>query len=226
MTDDLLNTQNRDMRDKDTHIGEIREPVRLSRSYTKFIKLLRIFLPLVILGLLALVFVWPEMEKPASLIPEEDLLKQSETIQNELIDPRFESLDSENQPFTITASRATQSTLKPELVALESPTADMIVKDGSWVAIKAEEGLYEQQSEKLTLKKNIHIFHDDGYHMNAEELRVNLKEREAFSDLKVSGHGPAGTLNAEGLEAYGEKGLLIFKGPAKLVLNEGFINEN
>ena len=56
--------------------------------------------------------------------------------------------------------------------------------------------------------------------MVTEKLLVNLSSREAWSDKPVYGQGPAGTLQATGLQAHTETDHLIFTGPAKLVLNK------
>ena len=190
-----------------------------SRSYTKFIRSMRLVLPVLALAIVAVLFVAPEFEDTIEPLAKEEILPNSASAQNELINPRYESVDKDLQPFTITADKAVQDQNNPELVLLSDPTADMSLKDGTWVAVKSEEGIYEQNTEKLLLKGDVKLFHDSGYQLETEELRVNMKVQEAFSDQDVTAQGPEGTINAIGLEANGNDNTLFFKGPAIMVLN-------
>ena len=61
--------------------------------------------------------------------------------------------------------------------------------------------------------------------MDMAELHIDLATRTAHSDTDVKGHGPAGTLQAKGLKGNNETNVLIFNGPAKLVLyDSGSLN--
>ena len=93
------------------------------------------------------------------------------------------------------------------------------MKDGTWLAAKADRAIYEQNVEKLQLKGNVHLFHDAGYQLETQELRINLNTQEAFSDRDVQAQGPEGVINAIGLEAYGHGNMIVFKGPAIMLLN-------
>jgi hypothetical protein len=49
---------------------------------------------------------------------------------------------------------------------------------------------------------------------------VNLKNKKAWSETKVFGQGPAGNLESlNGMDINTETGIIIFNGPAKLILN-------
>jgi len=197
-----------------------KEPVKISHSYTRFIRFLRLALPIFGLSLIAVIFAWPRMEETVEPIAREELLPSTPIAQNELINPRYESRDDKKQPFTITAQKATQGQDNPEIIELESPTADLLMNDGSWLAAKANTGIYEQNSEKLFLNGNVRLFHDDGYQLESDEMRINLQTQESFSDKDVIAQGPQGTINAIGLEAYGADNKLIFKGPATMTLTD------
>jgi lipopolysaccharide export system protein LptC len=190
----------------------------VGRGYTRFVKTLRVVLPLTALGLITLVMAWPDVERHTAPPPKESIVPDAKMGQNELINPRYESTDKDLQPYTITAARATQNPDNPELVTLEKPEADMKMSDGAWMAGRSETALYEQNAEKLLLKGDVNIFHDSGYTLKTPELRVNLKTSEAFSDQDVHIQGPAGTLAATGMDANQISEKIIFKGPATLVL--------
>lgn len=195
------------------------EQKNFSKGYSAFIRAMRLVLPLIAIIIVTLIFVWPEMEDTIEPLAREQILPDVPSAQNELLKPRYESLDKDQQPFTITAEKAAQDQNNPELILLDKPTADMLMKDGTWLAAKADNAIYEQNAEKLQLNGNVHLFHDAGYQLETEELRVNLDTQEAFSDQDVQAQGPEGTINSIGLEAYGVDNIVIFKGPAKMLLN-------
>lgn len=195
----------------------------ISKGYTRFVKSMRLILPLAALVLTAIVVTWPDIEDEIVIPSKDEIIPSSGTAigENELINPRFETTDAQQQPVNVTAIRALQNQENPNLVKLDKPNADLKMKDGSAVQIEADKGTYEQEVEKLFLQDNVKIRHESGYELQAEELRVNMKTREAFSDKNVHVQGPDAEIDATGLNGNVEEGILIFKGPAKLTLTSG-----
>ena len=198
------------------HLGQKREALSPHR-YSRFIRWMRVVLPMAAIGILALLAAWPRMEETFEILPKESVLPQT-VGKNELLNPRFESTDEKSQPYTVTAARALQDAHDPEAVLLDDPTADITLKDGTWIAARAQNGTYRQKEERLFLEGNVRLFHDQGYEIKTSALLVDLKKNDARSDRPVSGQGPAGTLDAAGFEARIDTERLIFTGPAKLVL--------
>lgn len=192
---------------------------KVGRGYTRFVKAMRIILPLAAVGLLAVVITWPDMEKRVAPVRKDEILPDTANMQNELLQPKFESVDEKDQPYTVTAALATQSRENPDIVNLQKPVGNMALQDGGWVAIEALTGVYEQRNEKLFLSGDVKLTNDGGYTLTSDEMRINLNTSEAFSDKSVNVQGPDGTIDATGMEAFSNTGILIFKGPAKMILS-------
>jgi lipopolysaccharide export system protein LptC len=188
-----------------------------SQAYSRFVRILRLALPLAAAALVGLLMSWPQLEKTMEQAPAAAIVPQN-AARNELLDPHFQSTDSDNQPFNLAAKRAVQSTNNPEVVLLEAPQAGITLKDGTNLAAQADKGAFQQKAGQLLLEGDVTLSQDKGYEVKTQKLLVNLKERKAWSDQPVSGHGPAGTLAAAGVRMETEEGLLVFTGPAKLVL--------
>lgn len=188
------------------------------KGYSVFVRLMRLALPMLAVGIIGLLLSWPRVEETLAPIPKEAVVPQA-VGKNELVNPRFESTDEKSQPFTITAKRAVQSARDPSVVLLENPMADITLTGGTWMAAEAERGAYRQNADRLLLQGEVKLFHDKGYEVITEKLLLNLKNREAWSDEPVYGQGPAGTLKATGMQAHAETEQLIFTGPVKLTLN-------
>lgn len=192
---------------------------RFSPSYSRFVRTMRLALPLAAAALVGLLLSWPRIEKTMETAPGAVAPPQA-AAQNELLAPRFESADSENRPFTVTADRAVQSARDSDLVLLDRPRASIVMQGGARLSAEAEKGSYRQKEGQLLLQGRVRLVHDGGYAAETEKVLVSLKDRKAWADLPISGQGPAGALRASGFQADSGAGTLIFTGPARLVLNK------
>lgn len=189
-----------------------------SLVYSRWVKSLRLALPIIALALAVVVFLVAGPKYSAEIKPIQEV-EPKLTGRNELASPRFESQDKDAQPYTVTATRAYQKEDDLNEIVLDAPVADMSLKDGKWVSLKADHGEYKQDSQDLRLEGSVILYHDSGYEFETEALDVNVKTQQTSSDKPVSGQGPTGTIKATGLTGDGNSGQLIFKGPAKLILN-------
>jgi lipopolysaccharide export system protein LptC len=189
-----------------------------SPTYSKIIRWMRLALPLTALAIAAIVFSWSGPRQ--SLLSRTADTEIRKTIgKNELVSPRFENVDAQNRPYTLTAERAVQDKIDGNVIVLEKPRGDMVLEDNHWIAMEASEGAFEQADRKLLLRGNVRLFRDGGYQLETPELHIDIANNTALSEKDVYGQGPEGTLEARGLLGDNIKGTLVFTGPAKLVLN-------
>ena len=197
-----------------------------SKGYSVFIKSLRIALPLVALCIMVLLFTWDDVrhffeEDVAPVAFDDPVATTVQSIgKNELLNPRFESVDEDGNPYIVTAKRALQGqSAEDDLIILEEPVADVALSGGQWLAVKAQQSAFKQKSQRLLLKGNVEMFHDEGYTLFTQEMDVDMEVGSAQTHTDVHVQGPKGVLDAKGLKAQRSDGTLIFKGPAKLVLS-------
>lgn len=191
---------------------------KISRKYSAFVKSLRFILPLLALGMTVVVLTWDEAGRRIAPKMKEEVIPASQNIQNELLKPVFNSVDDKNQPYTVTADKATQSREDPDLIELDKPVATLAMNSGEKIDANAKMGLYQQKAQKLNLEGDVHLIHSNGYTLITEELRVDLVTQKAYSGMDVRVEGPGGTIDATGLEGDSDTGSLIFTGPAKVTL--------
>ena len=130
--------------------------------------------------------------------------------------PRFESVDSDNQPFTISAVEAVQ--LDSDTVQLIQMKADIAMNDGAWIALEAKQGALQLGKKRLYLKGDIQILSNDGNEVNTQEAYIDLADGSATGRLPVSGQGTMGSLKADSFTISGEGDVLTFVGNVHLVL--------
>lgn len=185
-------------------------------AHTRFVRWMRLALPVAAFLIVAVVFAWPEMDAP--VLPDGKGAAGTGS-RNEVVAPRFESRDEDRQPYTITAARAAQDPEDTDLIRLDKPVADMTLNSGKWLAGQADQGVFSQSRRILVLQGHVRLNHDDGYELFLERVSIDLRSRTAASDAPVRGHGPAGLVEAQGFTAEMDGRRLVFLGPARLVLN-------
>lgn len=185
-----------------------------------FVMLAKRLLPLVAVGLLALVALWPEFSTDlergrftyrvgAGGAPEGGTLTQ----------PRYSGVDQQGHPFTVTAALARQ--VGPERTNLADPKGDITLGSESWLMVEAKRGVYMQHSSQLDLSGQVTLYRDDGTTLVTDNATVDLKAGAASSADKVHVEGPFGTLDAQGFTVLDRGAVVQFAGPGKLVLSAG-----
>ncbi len=193
-----------------------KEPKR-SPDNQHHIRLAKMILPLLVVACGASVLGWILIYKERfDVVPAEIALKT--ILKNELLNPRYESVDNKGQPFTITAARAIRGSNDEQIVTLDEPKGDIELQNGRWLSINANTGLYNQAAQRLMLSDNVQLFDNEGYTLETEKMNIDMKTQKILADYKVYGQGPTGIIRAAGMYSDVEQGLLSFKGPATLTL--------
>ena len=203
--------------------GEGRPPSRRPGArgllvYSRFVGAMRWLLPVVALGLILLVALWPQLK-----MDEDEFrigfaaLDMMDVTRDEMLNPRYTGVDEEDQPFTVTASKAIRAQNDASLIELDKPQADMTLDNQAWVSVTAREGIYNQDSQVLDLSGEVAIFHDSGYQFHTESARLDLNRKTARGEDPVTGHGPLGQIVSDGFFIDHNKSRVPFTGQAKLI---------
>ena len=190
---------------------------RFRSRYSRFVTLMKYALPVVAGSVLLLVVVWPEFKpKPERFAVGISDLKVNVEGGQRVVNARFTGVDSENRPFSVTADAVVQDA--DDGVKLTQPKADVTLAGDSWVAIAAPQGTFWRKPRVLNLVGGVDLFHDDGYEFQTEEARIDFRIGAASGDTPVKGHGPFGTVDAEGFRIVESGKRIIFNGKSRLVI--------
>jgi lipopolysaccharide export system protein LptC len=192
-------------------------------KHRRMVAMLRIALPLAALLLATVVIVWPKFQNRErsgfTLTPTR--VDPSEIEQLTMVNPRFIGMDAKLQPYTVTAKTAIQDKAGSDLILLDQPQADLTQNSGAWITATAKSGRYQQKAQLLDLDGDINLFHDAGYEFHTEQAQIDLANDSATGDVPVTGHGPMGTIDAEGFMILDHGQTVIFTGQSKLHINGG-----
>ena len=190
--------------------------------YSAFVGFMRYALPFSAVLLLGLVVVWPLV----SGREEGFRVTYSTSVQEDgslkMLNARYIGTDGKGQPYTVTAAEAVPSTVDSTLVTLHKLAADMFVQSGSWLAMTANEGLYNRNASTLDLAGAVTLFSDQGHELHTESAHVEIDAGTADGDEPISGQGPLGLIAGNGFSVT-ERGdnLFLFGGVKVTIFPKG-----
>jgi lipopolysaccharide export system protein LptC len=194
-------------------------PPRSQRSRDgRLARYVRIALPLVALGLAGLIFAWSRIDPIIERIQISDTEQAPEEIDTVTMEnARFSGVDAHNRSFNVTAVRAVQSANDSNHIDLQQPKADIVLSSGAKVAIQADTGGLQRDTQILDLVGKVMFTQDQDYEFHTEAARIDLNERTAAGHAPVSGRGPQGEIQSEGFEILDGGTRVIFSGRSRAV---------
>jgi lipopolysaccharide export system protein LptC len=167
-----------------------------------------------------LVFAWPHLTEqdgrfrigPVAISPED-----AENFR--MLNARYTGVDRRSRPYAITANSADQKSADARVVNLDKPKADILLSDQSWIALTAEDGIFDRESQILELTGAVNLFHDSGYEFHTTSAIFDLMAGDAIGQEQVSGQGPFGQLSAEGFRIHNQGERIELVGQAKIIVH-------
>lgn len=190
------------------------------RHYSRFIQFLKILLPLLVLGIIGLLILWPQISRVETVpLNRDDLsaLRRAET-ENRLLNPVFNTLDNEGRPFSITAESARQNRDDQDSVFLSRPTAEMHHNDGIFY-LQAITGQYKQNDEVLILSDGVLLKDSKDNTLQTDKLVTSITNNTAQSVGPAKLTTKQGTIEGQSVVIDQQKQTTVFQGPAKAVIN-------
>lgn len=187
------------------------------RTYSRFVGLMKVVLPLVAVGLLGAVLVWPSIESRRDIaISYSDVEIRADGL--EMVAPVLTGADDKGRPYVLTAKGATADGLEPTVVSLQEIEADLALEDGKPVRVLAATGLYRLKEETLALGGGVTVTLADGHVVKLESVLLDLAKGTASSDKRVLGSGPTGEIEADSMTASDGGHRLRFDGNVRAVI--------
>ncbi len=194
-------------------------------GYGRFVRFLRITLPIIALMMIGLVAAWPQIApKPNEFrLDYADLDISDDDLS--MVGARFVATDEEQRPFSISARTVRDLVPGGNDMRLEAPEAEITLTDGAWVWATADEGHYRVDDEQLTLIGSVRLFHDGGHVLSTSEAEVDLASGVVSGSAPVKGHGPLGELRGEGFRVSDSGQRIMLTGRSVVIIYPGAMEE-
>lgn len=192
----------------------VQPSVAATRRRTKFLKRSMIVLVAV---LLLMMIIWPLTQsgkRSMKMNLSAHTAGTSDEIATSMVRPRLHGLDSDGQPYNVTAAKATQQ--DENTIILEEVEGDIYLKDEGWVNLSAQQGNFQVKGKTLTLNGGVNLLMDNGYEMSTEGVLALLDKKHVSGNSPVTVQGPMGVLKAESFELKQTADIITFHGNVHL----------
>jgi lipopolysaccharide export system protein LptC len=198
----------------------------VSRRYSAFhshiVSLLKLVLPSVAVGLVAMILLWPQLNPIDQRFRLKPVAVSIDDLENlRMMNPRYVGSDEQDQPYVVTADQALQVSGDSNVTDLVKPKGDITLKDGTWLALSAETGTYRKNDQLLDLEGNVNLFHDGGYEIATARARIDLEKNNAEGNDPVVGQGPDTELRGQGFRVYNRGERVLVTGQSRLLIRPG-----
>lgn len=206
--------------DGDERLARQRYVVALRHSGR--VRLLRRMIPVGALAVVAGVAFWAFYE-PFKILPSNvsvgAVTMNGTKVTMEL--PKLSGFKKDNRPYQVTARWAEQDIKNPSIIGLREVKAKIALQDRSMADVEALSGIYNSQTETMSLKDDVHVQTETGYDVRMRSAEIEFKGGNVRTPDPVSVIFNGGTIDAQSLEMYDNGQKVIFNGRVRTVMRMG-----
>ena len=191
-------------------------------TYSKFIKTIKfVFLGISILMLLLIVI----NNRQSQIKIVGDKFSYSEkvdgSINQVLVKPIFMGLNKKEQPFKVTASKATRFKEETDTFYLENPIGEILIDNDKYY-LSGKNGVYDKNIQELKINGDVKFNNNLDLKFSTTEVFFDFKKQVLFGEKAVSGYRNNTKIDSQGIKILNKENKIIFTGKTKLLLK----NEN
>ncbi|MEE9329762.1 MAG: LPS export ABC transporter periplasmic protein LptC [Parvularculaceae bacterium] len=203
----------------DPQTGQPPRPWTAVREHSRHIRVMRIALPVVALGV---AFGYIVLAQPAEIDPdfERQFAQLDDQDDMRMAAPRFSGEDAKGNFFEVSADTAQHNPGEPETIALENPRAIRAEGLDNELSASASIGVLRPDESQVDLSENVKFTRGFGgqiYSLETDSAIVGLEDRTLEATSNVYGTSERGTIKADGMMIDDETGVVTFTN-ARMIL--------
>lgn len=207
---------------RDGEDGEAQRRYVAALRHSGRVRLLRRMIPVGAVAVVAGVAFWAFYE-PFKSLPENvsvgAVTMNGTKVTMEL--PKLSGFKKDNRPYQVTARWAEQDIKNPSIIGLREVKAKIALQDRSMADVEALSGVYNSQTETMSLKDDVHVRTETGYDVRMHSADIEFKGGNVRTADPVTVKFTGGTIDAQSLEMYDNGQKVIFNGRVKTVMRMG-----
>ena len=191
-------------------------------TYSKFIKTIKfIFLTISILMLVLIII--NNRQNQIKVVGEKFSYSEKidGAINQVLVQPIFMGLNKKEQPFKVTASKATRFKEESNTFYLENPVGEILIDNDKYF-LSGNNGIYDKNIQELKINGDVKFNNNLDLKFSTTEVFFDFKDQVLFGEKAVSGYRNNSKIDSEGIKILNKENKIIFTGKTKLLLE----NEN
>ena len=170
-------------------------------TYSRFITVLKVALPLLALGLLSTMFlVSNRITDSTASIPYAKVDLAQRAQEQQITAPFFSGRTSAGHLVAFSAESARPDPDDPNRSSARKMDARIDFVDGSRITISAENAAIDNKSHVATFENGVLIVSSTGYEIRTRQLVAHMREGRLLAPESVTGIAPGGRVEAGKLE--------------------------
>lgn len=133
------------------------------------------------------------------------------------VDSTLTGFDSNHEPYSVSAAGAVQDAAEPDLVHLDTVTAELRRRSGDVLSLAAQTALYDSTAKTLDLEGRVRLGAGDRLVAEMDRAQVHLEDKRLRSEVPVVASFDRGRIVAGGLEISHDGSRIVFFNRAKAV---------
>jgi lipopolysaccharide export system protein LptC len=200
--------------------AESESAFRRAARHSRRVRLLRVALPAVAVGTVALIslasFLNPLRALSSLPIDPTKLGISGTTIRMEA--PRLAGYSKDNRPYELSAKSASQDLTKPTQIELNGIRAKVGLADNNSVVLDSTAGSFDANSQNLVLREGIRIAATNGYAAKLTDAHVDVRRGVIVTENPVDVTLLNGSLKANRMEIRDAGSVVTFERGVSMIL--------
>lgn len=171
-----------------------------AERYSRFVRAMRIILPLGAFGIILLVVVFSVTHKPKVQIATTYQSREETAGYVSMTAPRFNGLDIDGRYYVVTADEAIRPAGLNDRIELSHVHAEIKEDGQARLALNADKGVVDADKNQLTFGPAVWVDLQDGFTLETDHAFADLSTGTIKGDTPVRGISPFGTFSADRFE--------------------------
>ncbi len=200
------------------------DTARRPSRYSRFVKIMRVALPVTAVAMLAVLALWPQLRGLDSgfILPGISDVELEGDGRVRLASPQYVGRGSGGEAYRVQAGSARVDPVSPRQVELEAMQASLPGRDGGRdFAVEAVQARYDRDAETLDLDGDVRVRTSDGYELRTQAARLDVARGHVATSTPVDGEGPRGSIVADRMDIEERGALVRFEGKVRVKLLTG-----
>ena len=151
--------------------------------------------------------------------------KINNSINQVLVKPIFMGLNKKEQPFKVSASKATRFKETSNTFYLDNPVGEILIDDDKYF-LSGKQGIYDKNIQNLKVNGDVKFNSNSDLNFSTTEVFFDFKDQILFGEEKVVGIQNNSRISSEGIKIINKENRIIFTGKSKLLLKKWKIIES
>lgn len=196
-----------------------------AERYSRFVKTMRITLPLAAFGIISVVVVYSLTNKTKVQIATTFKSMEETAGFVSMTAPRFSGLDVDGRYYVVTADEAIRPAGREDRIELSKVHAEVKQDGEARLALNADKGTVDTDAGHLTFGPKVWVDLQDGFTLETDHAFADLNAGEVTGKTPVRGESPFGTFSADRFEMMRASQTVRLTGHVRFTINPAALED-